>query len=507
MESKNKSLNLPILILAVLLAIALLGFYWPVLNKWIVFLANSEDYSFGLLLPVVSAYIIYLKWPKIRQESWNPSWLGLAILALGFSIYLVGELAADPFIPRLSFVLVITGVVCLFGGIKNVRLLGFPLLLLVFMIPLPGMVTKSLTLPLQLMSSSLAAGFLRAMGVRLTLQGNVIDLGVRQLQVVAACSGLRYIFALLALGIIFCYFFQRRIWKAAILLISLIPVAIIANALRVAAMGLFPSLEQGFWHGFSGRLIILFCLGFLGLFNWLLNYLFPSLSAPIPIIDSTPVATVMPLNIKQPSYMPYLISALALTFMVGPLAMQLGHVSKTPILQSFSNFPMKLGSWQGHFVSIDPEVVKRVGSDAHLKAEFQDSQHPVVTLWIAYYESQSKSAGSIHSPKYCLAGGGWNTLESGKRHVEPGHPVQYMLMEQAGARMIVYYWYIQGGRWVANEYARKFFTGYDGLVSRRNDGALIRLITPVAHDPAAALERMDSFVKLLIPILPQYIQR
>src|SRR4030042_656344 len=114
MESKYRSLPLSQLVLAALLAGALLWFYGPVLYNLVIFLANDEDYSFGLLLPVVSAYIIYGKWPQIRQETWIPSWWGLAIMALGFSFYLVGELAADLFIPRFSFMLILTGVLCLF---------------------------------------------------------------------------------------------------------------------------------------------------------------------------------------------------------------------------------------------------------------------------------------------------------------------------------------------------------------------------------------------------------
>ena len=78
-------------------------------------------------------------------------------------------------------------------------------------------------------------------------------------------------------------------------------------------------------------------------------------------------------------------------------------------------------------------------------------------------------------------------------------------MAQAGTRMMVYYWYVQRGRWLASEYARKFFMGYDGLMSRRNDCALVRLITPVGHDPAAAQERLTSFARLLVPVLPQFI--
>ena len=100
-------------------------------------------------------------------------------------------------------------------------------------------------------------------------------MGVRQMQIVDACSGLRYILALLALGVIFCYFYQRQPWKIIILLIILIPATIFANALRVAGMGVYPALLEGFWHGFSGWLIFIFCFGILAAVNYLLNRLSP----------------------------------------------------------------------------------------------------------------------------------------------------------------------------------------------------------------------------------------
>ena len=167
------------------------------------------------------------------------------------------------------------------GGWRLVRLLLFPLFLLVVMVPLPEFATKQLTLPLQLISSRLATTMLQMVGIPAFCQGNVIDLGVRQMQVVEACSGLRYILALFALGVIFCYFFQRRLWKILLLLMVLIPSAIVANALRVMGMGIFPALQQpGFWHAFSGWLIFVFCLGILSLINWILNKIQPL--APIP---------------------------------------------------------------------------------------------------------------------------------------------------------------------------------------------------------------------------------
>lgn len=491
--------------LGIILTGMILWFYWPILVSLAQELTSNEDYSFGLLLPVVAAYIVYLKWPQLRQCPRRPSWSGLIIMAFGLSLYIGGELAADLFVPRVSFVVVLAGVIILLSGWRIVRQLGFPIFLLLFTIPWPSMVTQQITLPLQLVSSNLAAWFLRAWGIPLILQGNVIDLGVRQLQVVEACSGLRYVLSLLALGFIYCYFFQRCLWKVAVLIIAIIPSAIIANALRVAAMGIFPALQDGFLHSFSGWLIFVFCFAILALLNLILN----KLQGPLPIVTGNDFSeeTTVPLGNSPYNYSKYLIAGLILVLTAGPLALRMSQAPPVPLIQNFGNFPMMLGAWRGQFAYIAPEMVKATGADSHLNAEFLNGKRGVVTLWIAYYESQLKSKGSIHSPKYCLPGGGWNTLESGIRDVNPGFPVQYMLMEQAGARMMVYYWYIQGGRWIASEYARKYFMGYDGLVSRHNNCALVRLITPVSHDALAASGTVNFFCQPACPCVAAIYSR
>ena len=501
MHSKTKSLPVPI-ILGACLVISLIWAYWPVLSYLSKQLLTDEDYSFGLLLPLVSAYIVYLKWPQIRQISWQPSWVGLVVLALGLALYIFGELSTDLYSPAVSLIVSLAGVIMLMGGWKLVRFLGFPLLLLFLMIPLPQFLMRQLTLPLQLLSSRLATEILQMLGVAAVRQGNVIDLGVRQLQIVSACSGLRYILALLALGIIFCYFYQRRPWKAALLLLSLIPAAIIANALRVAAMGIFPALQEGFWHGFSGWLIFLFCFAFLALFNWLLSRRQPKNEAFA--VKEAPATGR--LSNARPAFFAPLLVAIIMVLGAGYFSQTAGKISPVPLRQSFDNFPLELGPWHGKRSYIDPAMFEATSANAYLNADFQDATQGSVSLWIAYYENQ-KGHGSVHSPFTCLTGSGWSLVESGITEVAPGLPVRSMLMDQGGARYLVYYWYLQRGRWLTSEYFNKFYLSYDGLFSRRADGALIRLVTPAAPDVQAARERLISFTKLLIPILPQFMEK
>ncbi|MFA4901966.1 MAG: exosortase C-terminal domain/associated protein EpsI [Desulfobaccales bacterium] len=507
MKSETNSISNFYLGAGVILALGVCVLYWPVLVKLAQELATDEDFSYGLLLPFVSAYLVYLKWPELRRTPWQPNWLGLVIMALGLGLFLAGKLAAEYYSTRVSFPIFISGILLLTGGWKILRLLAFPLLLLILMLPLPGIIMGALTLPLQLISSRLAAIFLRALGYPLLLQGNVIDLGVRQLQVVAACSGLRYILSLLALGVIYCYFYQRRLWKGALLLISLIPAAILANALRVAAMGVYPALQEGFLHSFSGWLIFIFCFGFLALLNWFLNYLEPSTEAAPA--ETAPVKDEGPPSRVPASYLPFLIAGLAMIVLGSTLIYTVGSPQRVPLLQSFDHFPLHVGPWQGQRTYMDPQIFEKTDADSYLNADFSSPKKEPVSLYIAHYETQVSAGGLGHNPGNCMTGTGWKTLESGTTQIAPNLPVNYLLLDRQGARLLVYYWNIQQGQWGALSSARvyKLHTIINGLRRHRSDWALVRLITPVNNDEQAARDRLAAFGQQIVPLLPQFIRQ
>ena len=441
--------------------------------------------------------------PKSETCLGNPPGKASYFLAVGLFLYIVGEASTDVFVPRLSFVVSLSGILILLGGWNLIRLIWFPVLLLVFTIPLPQFLFQQLTFPLQLISSWMATGILHDIGIPAIRQGNVIDLGTRQLQVVSACSGLRYILSLLALGMIFCYFYQRRPWKITLLLVSIIPAATIANALRVAAMGIFPVLQQdSFLHTFSGWLIFVFCFGLLYAFNWVLSW--GQVQTQERSDPQGPLKEVAQENTKA-SFNLYLVAGLLLVMVFGYGAHAIDKVSPVPLLQSFDNFPLQLGAWQGKRDYIDPVMFEATGASEYFDANFEDANQGPVSLWIAYYENQ-KGYGSVHSPLTCLTGHGWQTKENNILDIAPGMPVRCMVMEQGGKRYVIYYWYLQRGRWLTSEYLNKFFLSFDNLLSRRADGALIRLITPAIPDVQSAQKRLNSFVKLLVPILPRFMK-
>ena len=165
-------------------------------DRWI----NDEEYGHGFLLLIVALYFLWLRIPLIRAEPWRPSWHGPVIVLLACCVFLVGHLSAIYPLVHYAALLLLLGLGISMLGLRTARHLIVPLTVLLFAIPFPADIQASLTAKLQLLSSSLGVLFIRAFGIPVFLEGNVIDLGVYKLQVVEACSGLRYMFSLASLG-------------------------------------------------------------------------------------------------------------------------------------------------------------------------------------------------------------------------------------------------------------------------------------------------------------------
>jgi EpsI family protein len=286
-------------------------------------------------------------------------------------------------------------------------------------------------------------------------------------------------------------------------MVALIPAAIIGNALRIAAIGLIPAFETGFWHEFSGWLIFLFCLGFTFMLSHGMNLIWPSI--PTSTTGDKPLPNPTQGSSRRNLLLPFFLAGLGIILMANPLVTRIDKPDRIALRQSFDQFPMELGAWSGHQTPVNPVEVEETGSSAHLSADFTNPGHGPVSLWIAYYETQKKAGGFVHSPKGCLTAGGWETKESKVIQIPGGLWVNYMLVDNMGTSLVVYYWFLQRGRWLTSEYLNKFYMAYDGVVRHRTDGALIRLITPAGRDVEAARNRLTRFTILLAPELHQFI--
>lgn len=233
---------------------------------------NDPDAGHGLLLAPLS---LWLAWRRGLVPDRAPNPVGGAVLLLGaVALRYLGGLAAELFTMRFSILLALAGVTVFAWGFGQLRRWWLPVALLTLSIPIPALVTNALALPLQFKASSMGAALLDWRHVPVRLAGNVIQLPGRQLFVTEACSGLRSLTALLALGVLVGGLWLRSVPSRVILVALAIPVAIAVNAVRVFLTGFLvyfvdPELGEGFMHLTEGWLLFVAAFVILGAVAWI----------------------------------------------------------------------------------------------------------------------------------------------------------------------------------------------------------------------------------------------
>ena len=249
----------------ILLFAAFIAVYYPVMNGLVKVWYNSDDFSHGFLIIPLSAYILWQDRKVLSTQPVDGSWIGLLVVIFSLFMYLFGKFGAIYTLSSISMVTFIWGAVIYILGLKFFKLCIFPLLFLLFMIPVPAQIYAALTNPLQFIVTKVTVAMASMMGVIIYREGNVIHLSDMTFQVVQACSGLRSIMTMLTLGAIFSYFSLRTPIMRTILIAAGIPIAIAINIFRVftvvIAYNYFKfNLSEGTPHTILGLLV--FALGF-----------------------------------------------------------------------------------------------------------------------------------------------------------------------------------------------------------------------------------------------------
>ena len=218
---------------------------------------RNEDYSHGLIVPFVIAYLVYARRADMAKIPASPSNWGLPIMIGAQFINLVGVLGSEFFLQRTSLLMFAAGVMVYTFGWRWLRATSFAFALLFLAIPLPAIVFNSVALPLQFLASGLAERFLQLVSIPVYREGNVLMLATQNLNVAEACSGIRSLVSMVSLGLMLSYLVPLKWHGRAILLVSTVPIALAFNALRIGVTGVLayhfgPRAAEGFFHSFSG---------------------------------------------------------------------------------------------------------------------------------------------------------------------------------------------------------------------------------------------------------------
>lgn len=508
-----------------ILALLLIGIYfstyrWLIGQDW-----SREDYSYSFLVPFIVLYLLWDRRKWFRAARPAPSWVGFLLFLAGILLFWLGELGGEFFSLYLSSWLMVVGLLWMLKGWQRVRSIWFALFMLLAMFPLPHFLYDRVSVQLKLISSRLGVAMIQMYGMPAYREGNIIDLGFTQLQVVDACSGLRYLIPLIILSLLMVYFYRAVWWKRAVVVVSSVPLSIITNSLRIALTGIFYSLwgakvAEGFFHGFSGWFIFMFSLVILLLEIGLLRLLPPDRAtrkgtagaarpgAPDAMESDRPTRKGLA-AVLSPVQFPVAAVLMSLTLV---LSQGIEFREKIPIRQPLGRFPLRIGDWTGTPQTMEQQILDTLDLSDYVIVDYQNPQDRQVNFYTAYYESQRKGE-SIHSPATCLPGSGWIFKEAGVKTISSPETglkpmrVNRAFMQKGESKEVVYYWFLMRGRVLTSTYQLKLFVLWDALAHQRTDGALVRMITPVyeSEEEPQAEARLRGFAAETIPILDQFI--
>jgi exosortase D (VPLPA-CTERM-specific) len=481
--------------------------YWPVFRKLEKQWSGGDNSYCYLIVPL----FLYLCWDikdrfHFREFSWNP-W-GLLPALLSVMLIIVGELGS---VRALMFIgiwgCVVGLAVTLYG--RRVRHLFFPLVVLFFIVPIPPFVNRMLTFKLKMAASTLSVKMLRVLGVSVFQTGNIIDIGIDKLQVVDACSGLRYFMPMILLSMLIAYFFVKSWWRWAVLFLMIVPLSISINAFRIWVSALlivngYPELAEDLFHDFTGWLVFMIAAAVLVAVAFLLKK-----------IGSNPGARAEPDQGGRSggSVLPVALSLIFCLLFVGSgwALKNIPSAKNLPQRKNFDSFPMQIGAWKGKRSYLSEQILNSLWADDYVTATYYKEGSPnLIYLLIPFYEYQATNHAA-HTPQSCLLGGGYDMLKSGERPVQvaPDRKIEIMTMvlKKGSTRLLGSYFFFQKGRVLTSPWQNKFYLMWDAFTRKRTDGALVRVEMTMAPGQSQedAFVVLEDFVSRLWKILPDYV--
>jgi len=487
---------------------------------------DKPEFSHGYIIPLISAWIVWQRRQLVWSFRQRGAWTGVLLVAVAVTVALVSHAAGVVTAPYLGLLLLLVGLLAATIGWPAARLLLVPIAFLVLTYPIPPTFYIQLSKALQLVSSKIGAANLDALGIPVYLDGNIIDLGVMKLQVAEACSGLRYLLPLFSFGVLCAFLYRASLWAKVVVMALTVPLAIALNGLRIALTGVFvhvgsQELAEGFMHLFEGWVIFLLAIAILFAAMFVILRLTGWRGSIADMLDFDRMAGT--LVDRPPATLPVVPATPSrpLLFTIVPLAFAAVLVASvgqpTPVIPArpgLSLFPNTLGEWhaEARFLDLETEAILR--ADDYLLLDFHDrNKSAMVNLWVDYNGAMAKT--QYHVPTNCLPAAGWEfvglapqatgiTDFSGKQLV-----VNRAIVAKETERIVMYFWMELRGRSVQRLGHVKFVNLWDFLHSRRGDGALVRIYTPLrpGEKPEAGDARLLAFLERAYPHLEPHVGR
>lgn len=219
--------------------------------------STDGNYSHGLLILPLVGYFAWKRRATLTAIERKPAVAGFVLVVISLGVMLIGTAGVEFFLMRTSALGVVIGAILFLAGWKWLRALAFPTTLCLLLIPIPPVIFYQIAFPLQVVATKFGVAILQLARIPVLREGNVIVLAQTTLEVTEACSGIRSLVSLFALAVLYAYSATPRNGQRIAIGLSSIPIAIVANGLRIAGTGVAaqyvgPSAATGFFHSFSG---------------------------------------------------------------------------------------------------------------------------------------------------------------------------------------------------------------------------------------------------------------
>lgn len=483
---------------------------------------QQPEFSHGPLIPVISAFLFVRQLRRTPAEPSDPviRWPGAVVMGVALAVGAAGTIIGIDDIVAYALILWIGGLVLACLGWRHGRQFWPPVLHLAFMLPLPGVLYYQTSIALQLISSEIGVSIIRAVGIPVFLDGNIIDLDVYKLHVAEACSGLRYLFPMMSFTYIFAVLYQGSIWLKALLLLAAVPIAVGMNAVRVGVIGVMVDLygiehAEGFMHVFEGWVVFGLCIAAMCALAWTLKRLSGERRPLLDVLDID--TTGFAGEFAKIGWIPPSAAILGPALAAAAVGLALATVPagvgaaapQTVERDPFALFPRWLGDWRSQGQQLlEPHVTRSLGADDYLSANYVEAGRPPVDVFLSWYRDDTD--GGVHSPEVCIPGSGWeiSAIEATEIRPAPDMPpiaLNRAVIQKGMSRQLVYFWFEQRGRQLTTGLGVRVHLLWDRVTAGRRDGGLVRLITPIVDgDEAAADARLTELAAHLVPELPRF---
>ena len=509
--ARLKSLAVPIGIAAV----ASVVLFWDALiNLWVRW-GEQQELSHSYFIPAISLWLVWVNRDRLQKSIGDPSWAGAGLMAFAALLVVTGRLTESFIFQQLAIVVAIAGATAAYGGLSLLRAAAAPIAFLLFAVPPPYWFLTVLSWNFQEVSSQIGVAMIKMMGVPVFLTGNIIDLGELKLQVAEACSGLRYLFPFLSLGVMTAYLYRGPLWHKLVIVTSTVPITILMNSFRIAVTGALVQAygiqhAEGALHFFEGWVVFLLCMVALFLVVTLLGRFTRPPQSALDALGSPELPIVPPSKSGAAPIMAMGVFAALLVASIGLSRISTVDNLIRPERADFDQLPAEFVGWEAEIVPMDLAVAEVLAADDAIVANLRSEDGEFMNLYLAYLAAR-RDGRSWHSPRQCIPGGGWEIESHDVREavMSDGTVVNYnrLVIENRGYRQLVYYWFDQRGRKIADEFVMRIALIYDAIRRKRSDGAMVRMMTPVGKDEG--LEDADALLlremEELQSFLPKYV--